>query len=206
MNTVEFWTDVRWGWIVYGFLCLGVGFIARQKGRSETYCALASLLFSPLLVFLYLLAVPALPRTGNSETLFSILAGFVFLLLALAPQYFIDKELKIARAMQTMAEAEAFANDLNAQAQRLKEVAQEASALDVGVTYRTNNSIPLSRYFKETPSQTLASSGYFTVYEEIKATPFPWYKVIVNDGVHDYFMYMDSGKLGVLLPPTPVVR
>ena len=206
MNTVEFWQDVKIGWGIFLLLSWGVGFIAEQKGRSDAYCMLASLFFSPLLVFLYLLAVPALPRNGNSFRLRHLLAGIVFFIAYFVTQHFINNELSDARAMQTMAESEAIAKDLNAQAQRLNEVAQKASVLDVGVTYRTNNNIPLSRYLKETPSQTLASGGYFRVYEEIKATPFPWYKVIVNDGVHDYCMYMDSGKLGVLVPPTPVMQ
>jgi hypothetical protein len=44
------------------------GMIAVQKGRSRMSCSLASLLFSPFLVWCYLVAVPALPKETSATS------------------------------------------------------------------------------------------------------------------------------------------
>ncbi len=71
------------GWVVYVSLCCLVGHAANQKGRNGNYCALASLLLSPVMMFLYLMTVPALtPRKADSaERIKTRVAGAMFVVI-----------------------------------------------------------------------------------------------------------------------------
>lgn len=80
--------------IVFGLLWAVVNaMIAGQKNRSSLGAFLASLVVTPLLVFLYLIAVPAIPEQGTRGTVrtardrknervgFVIILGLILLIL-----------------------------------------------------------------------------------------------------------------------------
>jgi hypothetical protein len=200
MNTVDVWTEVRLGLVAYFLLCYGVGFIAKQKGRSDDYCRLASLILSPLLVFLYLLAVPSLPRGANSDKLGDTLACIVFFIAFGASQYFMVDRIKAAEAENTRIVFET--NKSQSLQQSAPAKVPIVCIFGKGVTYKASRNFTLYSDMEcLIPSQTMFAGGYFRVNRRKEGPTEVCYEIIVNNGATDYFMYSKQDAMGY---PEPV--